>query len=98
MTTKYVTTAELAAHFSVSSATIMAMMKSGEIPNGTFMRLGRVFRFDLERIEQTLLTRVGTVTDGEAPTTDVQYEFDFNDATQDAEDDGVEYYNLGEPT
>jgi predicted DNA-binding transcriptional regulator AlpA len=99
MTTKYVTTAELAAHFSVSSATIMAMMKSGEIPNGTYMRLGRVFRFDLEKIEQTLLTRGDIADDSEAPAPAVQYEFDFNDNTTDtAEEDGIEYYNLGEPT
>jgi len=63
--TKYVTTAELAAHFNVSNATIMAMMKSGEIPSGTFMRLGRVFRYDLKKIEQALLTRGGPVDDVE---------------------------------
>lgn len=98
MTTKYVTTAELAAHFSVSSATIMAMMKSGEIPNGTYMRLGRVFRFDLEKIEQTLLTRGDVADESEAPAPDVQYEFDFDDATNDVSEDDIEYYNLGEPT
>ncbi len=74
--TKYVTTAELAVHFNVSNATIMAMMKSGEIPNGTYMRLGRVFRYDLEKIEQVLLTRGGPADDAETP---VQYEFDFGD-------------------
>jgi hypothetical protein len=74
--TKYVTTAELAAHFNVSNATIMAMLKSGEIPNGTYMRLGRVFRYDLEKIEKLLLTRGTPVDDVEAP---VQYEFDFGD-------------------
>jgi hypothetical protein len=98
MTTKYVTTAELAAHFSVSSATIMAMMKSGEIPNGTYMRLGRVFRFDLEKIEQTLLTRGDVASESEVPAPDVQYEFDFNDDTNDVPEDDIEYYNLGEPT
>ena len=97
MTTKYVTTAELAAHFNVANATIMAMLKSGEIPTGTYMRLGRVFRFDLEKIEQALLTRAGSVDDPEPPMQgqEVQYEFDFND-TPEAEDDGIEYYNHGE--
>jgi hypothetical protein len=98
MTTKYATTAELAAHFSVSSATIMAMMKSGEIPSGTYMRLGRVFRFDLEKIEQSLLTRASVVTEGESLTSDAQLEFDFNDAAPEGGEDDIEYYNPGEPT
>ena len=98
MTAKYATTAELAKHFSVSSATIMAMMRSGEIPTGTYMRLGRVFRFDLERIEQSLLTRVGTVTEGEVPASDAQLEFDFNAAASEGGEDDIEYYNPGEST
>lgn len=98
MTTKYVTTAELAAHFSVSSATIMAMMKSGEIPAGTYMRLGRVFRFDLEKIEQTLLTRGDVADESEVPAPAAQYEFDFIEDANDVSEDGIEYYNLGEPT
>jgi hypothetical protein len=80
--TKYATTAELAAHFSVSNATIMAMLKSGEIPAGTYMRLGRVFRYDLGKIEHALLTRGGAVDDVETPvpaSQPVQYEFDFGD-------------------
>jgi hypothetical protein len=67
----------------VSNATIMAMMKSGEIPNGTYMRLGRVFRYDLEKIEQALLTRAGLAEDVDSPVQEqppVQYEFDFGDA------------------
>jgi hypothetical protein len=55
-TSKYSTTAETAAHFSVSNATIMAMMKTGEIPVGTYARFGRVFRYDIEKIEAHLLT------------------------------------------
>jgi hypothetical protein len=81
--TKYVTTADLADHFNVSNATIMAMLKSGEIPNGTYMRLGRVFRYDLEKIEQALLTRGGLADDVDSPVQEqapAQYEFDFGDA------------------
>jgi len=89
MTTKYVTTSELAAHFNVSSATIMAMMKSGEIPAGTFMRLGRVFRFDLEKIEEALLTRAGTPEEAGTSTDPAQSGFDFND---EADEDGT-FYN-----
>jgi predicted DNA-binding transcriptional regulator AlpA len=78
--TKYVTTAELASHFSVSNATIMAMMKSGEIPAGTYMRLGRVFRYDQDKIENVLLTRGVSGDDAETPAQEpVQYEFDFGD-------------------
>ena len=50
-TQKYVTTAEAASHFNVSPATISMMVKSGDIPTGTYLRLGRVFRFDLARVE-----------------------------------------------
>jgi excisionase family DNA binding protein len=92
MTTKYVTTGELAAHFNVANATIMAMLKSGEIPAGTYMRLGRVFRFDLEKIEQALLTRAGSVEEVEDPEAPVQYEFDFN-AYQNADDEDGDSYN-----
>lgn len=83
MTTKYVTTGELAAHFKVSNATIMAMLKSGEIPAGTYARMGRVFRFDLEKIEHALLTAPVHVEEPEAP---AQLEFDFNDADEDGAD------------
>lgn len=56
MSTKYVNTAELATHFGIANATVIAMMRSGEIPSGTYVRLGRVFRFDLKAIEEHLLT------------------------------------------
>lgn len=70
---KYVTTAELAAHFNVSPVTIMGMMKSGEIPANTYLRLGRVYRFDLEKIEQALLNHP---TETKSP---AQGEFDFTE-------------------
>jgi excisionase family DNA binding protein len=53
---KYVNTTEMAKHFGVAKATILAMMRSGEIPEGTYVRIGRVFRFDLPAIERHLLT------------------------------------------
>ncbi len=55
--TKYVNTTELAKHFGVAKATILSMMRSGEIPHGTYVRAGRVFRFNLEAVEEHLLTR-----------------------------------------
>lgn len=74
---KYVTTAALAAHFKVSPATIIAMVRAGDIPAGTYTRMGRVFRFDLNRVEAALLERE------KAPTADAQLEFDFDPDSDD---------------
>lgn len=70
---KYVSTAEIAAHFNVSPATISMMVRTGEIPAGSFVRLGRVYRFDLERIEAELLSKQA----GDDP----QLSFDFDQPT-----------------
>jgi excisionase family DNA binding protein len=70
--TKYVTTPELAAHFNIASSTVAAMVRSGEIPSGTYVRIGRVFRFDLDKVEQSLLDRSGKTLD------DKQLELDFD--------------------
>jgi excisionase family DNA binding protein len=87
MTTKYVNTAELAEYFGVANATVLAMMRSGEIPSGTYVRIGRVFRFDLRLIEEHLLTTSneseghGRLPDGDAEAKPTQLEFDFDAAT-----------------
>jgi hypothetical protein len=44
------------------------------------------------------LTRGDVADESEVPAPDVQYEFDFNDDTNDVPEDDIEYYNLGEPT
>ena len=72
-TQKYVTTAEAASHFNVSPATVSMMVKSGDIPTGTYLRLGRVFRFDLARVEAALLDKMVSV-----PHDDGQLAFDFD--------------------
>jgi hypothetical protein len=64
---KYVNTTEIANHFGVAKATVLGMMRSGEIPEGTYVRIGRVFRFDLPAIEQHLLTRPSTADEDGAP-------------------------------
>jgi hypothetical protein len=69
-TPKYVSTAAVAAHFNVSQATVSMMVKNGDIPSGTYTRMGRVFRFDLSRVESALLEKAGD--------TDDQLSFDFN--------------------
>lgn len=72
MTLKYVTTKELAEHFSVAESTIAAQVKSGDIPPGCYVRIGRVYRFNLDKVEQILLDRTT-----EAPN-DGQLELDFD--------------------
>lgn len=70
---KYVTTPELAAHFNIASSTVAAMVRTGEIPPGTYVRIGRVFRFDLDKVEQSLLDRTSKTLDVK------QLEFDFDE-------------------
>jgi hypothetical protein len=84
-TSKYSTTSETAAHFSVSNATIMAMMKTGEIPIGTYGRFGRVFRYDIEKIEAHILTTGVKEDEPVSPAIDedpVQGEIDFSDGDE----------------
>lgn len=77
-TTKYVTTADVAAHFNVSPATISMMVKQGDIPAGTYTRMGRVFRFDLARVEAALLEASGSAAHDA-----VQLHFDFDQEVAD---------------
>jgi excisionase family DNA binding protein len=71
----YVSTADVAARFNVSSSTIMGMIRAGELPAGSYLRIGRVYRFDLERIEVELLKRAATKP---APPAEAQLGFDFD--------------------
>jgi excisionase family DNA binding protein len=72
MSTKYVTTRELAQYFGVAPTTVVGMVRSGEIPPGSYLRAGRVFRFDLAKVEQHLLQQSPSPGEG-------QLEFDFNE-------------------
>lgn len=74
---KYVTTSDLAGHFNVSPATIITMVRAGDIPAGTYTRMGRVFRFDLGRVEDALLEREKNQS------ADAQLEFDFSPDSSD---------------
>ena len=65
MSTKYVSTSELADHLGVAHTTVLAMLKSGEIPQGMYLRAGRVFRFDLKAVEEHLLTNATPPRDDE---------------------------------
>lgn len=72
MTLRYVTTKELAEHFSVAESTVAAQVKSGDIPPGCYVRIGRVYRFNLDKVEQMLLDRTAKEPDGG------QLELDFD--------------------
>ena len=91
MTTKYVSTAELAEHLGVAHTTILAMLKSGEIPQGMYLRAGRVFRFDLKSIEEHLLTTSRPPRDDEgSPKTGVtqgELELDLYNNIEENQDD-----------
>jgi excisionase family DNA binding protein len=69
----YATTAEVAKHFRVAVATVANMVHSGEIPSEAYIRIGRIYRFDLQKIEDHLrkLTK--------APENNEQLELDFNE-------------------
>ena len=90
MTTKYVSTSELAEHLGIAHTTVLAMLKSGEIPQGMYLRAGRVFRFDLKAIEEHLLTNATPPRDDESPSTkDVkhgQLELDLYNNTEENPD------------
>ena len=51
----YVTTAELAEHLSVSTAKIKEMMETGAIPEDTYFKHERTYRFHVARVERFLL-------------------------------------------
>lgn len=52
---KYMTTAELAEHLSVSVSKVKEMMETGAIPADTYFRHQRTYRFHTERVENYLL-------------------------------------------
>jgi hypothetical protein len=76
----YSTTADLARHFKVTRATINAMVGRGEIPPGTYVRMGTrgMLRFDIEKVEAHLLQSGRTPTASPDPR---QAELDFGATT-----------------
>jgi len=49
--TTYVSTSELAKRFNISKGTIMNMVHANKIP---FIKLGRIYRFDMKAVEASL--------------------------------------------
>lgn len=95
MIPKYITTLALAKHFGVSTATIAAMMKSGAIPTTSYIRLGRIFRFDLAKVEQALLTRTAGLSDDTHPSDPEPQQLSFDlrsyDEDEDEDEDSVDH-------
>jgi excisionase family DNA binding protein len=52
--TKYVSATELADYFGVSKALIFARVTAGDIPKSAYLRMGRIFRFDRDAVEEAL--------------------------------------------
>jgi predicted DNA-binding transcriptional regulator AlpA len=77
--TKYVSATELADYFGVSKALIFARVTAGDIPKSAYLRMGRIFRFDLAAVEAALRST--------AEPENAQLEFDFESA-----DDNMENY------
>jgi excisionase family DNA binding protein len=67
MTKKYVSLSEAAETFGVSHSTIRNWLRDGLIPNNTYIKVGKVYRFELARLEAALLDRKkeGTAQDDE---------------------------------
>lgn len=72
MTTKYVDATVVAEYFGVSRASVFNRVTAGTIPPGAYLRIGRVFRFDLDAVEKALRQASAQVP---AP---VQLELDFD--------------------
>lgn len=53
--TKYMGANEMASYLGVARSTIISMVESGRIPKGTYLRLGKMYRFDFEAVEKHLL-------------------------------------------
>ena len=47
---------EVAEHFSVSKSTFRKWLRTGVIPKNLYMNVGRTMRFDLERIQEALMS------------------------------------------
>jgi hypothetical protein len=72
----YMTTAELAEHLSVSTAKVKEMMETGAIPEDTYFKHERTYRFHVSRVENYLL---GLPTAEPEHPTEVQPELDLGD-------------------
>jgi len=80
----YVDTAAVAKFFSVTEPTIRRWVRSGELPPSTYIAVGGVYRFSIQRIIEALSNRAeetpATLAADDIKTTNVpvQLELDFN--------------------
>lgn len=56
---KYVTITGLAEHLAVSISTVRQWVRNGHIPEGTYIKVGTTYRFDLKAVERALITGKG---------------------------------------
>jgi len=56
MATTYVPIKEVADYFNVSVSTIRNWVRSGTIPENTYIKAGETYRFSLDRVENALLS------------------------------------------
>jgi hypothetical protein len=73
----YLTTAELAEHLSVSTAKIKEMMETGAIPEDTYFKHERTYRFHVARVENFLL---GLPSSEQQAAAEIQLELDLGES------------------
>lgn len=81
----YVPIEELAKHFTVSVSTIRSWVRTGSIPEGTYLKVGTTYRFKISDVEKALVEskRYEQEVKEEAAASQHQMELNF-DADQDA--------------
>jgi transposase len=47
---------DVAKHFNVSLSTARKWVRDGAVPSGTYVKIGKTQRFDLERVSQALMS------------------------------------------
>jgi excisionase family DNA binding protein len=52
----FVTIEDLAKHFNVSESTARLWVRNGHIPKDAYIKIGNVYRFDLEKVVTALTT------------------------------------------
>jgi len=84
MSSEYVTKKEVADHFAVASTTVDGWIrKKGLLPPGTFIKVGRTYRFKLKELEEHFLQEAqrlaGTEPEEPEEGAPVQLELPFDD-------------------
>jgi hypothetical protein len=54
--TPFVQIGDVAKHFGTSPATVRTWVRNGVIPDDTYIKVGYIYRFNLKKVEEALLT------------------------------------------